>query len=273
MEKLDLSKIESELSTLVIGRPLNYRNELWDTIDSTNTRAKELAGGGAPLGAIVFARQQTAGRGRLGRSWVSPPDAGIYMSVILRSSGKSVYEMPLLTMAAGVAVAAAIESAAGVTVGLKWVNDLVCDGCKVGGILAESAGNSAAPYVVLGMGINTNLDPTSLPDDLKSKVTSLHLHAKHPLDANKIACEIASQLETMWNLLESGNSEEILTLWKQRSVTLGQRVKAILVDKTIDGVAADVTERGALRVITDDGQTLELTAGEVQIRRADGAYC
>ncbi|HEY9720025.1 MAG TPA: biotin--[acetyl-CoA-carboxylase] ligase, partial [Trichormus sp.] len=123
-ETLVLEKIEKRLTSGVIGRS-SWNNELWQTIDSTNSRAAQLAAEGAPEGVIVLARQQTAGRGRLGRVWVSPPDAGIYLSVILRPAELLPAELALITLAVGVAVSSAIERCAGVKVGLKWVNDLV----------------------------------------------------------------------------------------------------------------------------------------------------
>ena len=287
MPPLDLSIIESRLETRWLGRPSNSANELWDSIASTNTRAKELAALGAPMGTLVLARQQTAGRGRLGRTWESPPDAGIYMSIILRSEDRAIYEIPLLTIAAGVAAVRAIEKATNVSIGLKWVNDLICDGCKVGGILAEASG-ARSPFVVLGMGINVRLDPLILPEELRSKVTSLHLHAAdaknangleasgrsgETIDSNAIVANICLELEKLWEQLESSQSDYVLNEWKRNSVTLGQRIRAAIGEKIIEGTAEDLTTSGALKVRTDDGSLFELSAGEIQVRRADGAYC
>src|SRR5215470_16608177 len=119
-----LDRLESQLATGRFGRAAGWANELWDSIDSTNNRAAELAGSGAPEGVLVIARQQTAGRGRQGRTWISPPDSGVYVSLLLRPRLPST-QMPMHTIACGVAAARAIESCAGVRIGLKWVNDLV----------------------------------------------------------------------------------------------------------------------------------------------------
>ena len=239
------------------------------------------------MGTLVIARQQTAGRGRLGRSWESPPDAGIYMSVILRPPNKAIYEIPLLTIAAGVAAATAIHQTTGITIGLKWVNDLICDGLKVGGILAETSGASA-PYVVLGMGVNVNLDPAILPDELRERVTSLHLHTTNKsgsdksasdlpkpgaIDPNTIVAAICNQFENLWSQLQESQADQILAEWRRRTVTLGHRIKATIGERTLEGLAEDITTTGALKVRIDDGKLVELTAGEIQIRRADGAYC
>lgn len=272
MAVLHLPTIESCLQTRSIGRPVNFANELWESIDSTNTRARDLAAHGAPMGTLVIARKQTAGRGRLGRAWESPQDSGIYMSLILRSGDIPAHAIPLLTIAAGVAIAEAVEESTGVKIGLKWVNDLICDGHKVGGILAEASGGKS-PYVVLGMGINVRLEKENLPEELHSKVTSLHLHSAQLPDPNAIVVSICSRIEALWNDLEVGLAPLVLERWKNRSVTIGERVRATLADKIIEGKAVDVTESGALKVQLDNGKTIELSAGEIQIRRADGAYC
>jgi BirA family biotin operon repressor/biotin-[acetyl-CoA-carboxylase] ligase len=269
---LDLPTIESLLQTRSIGRPINFANELWESIDSTNTRARDLAAQGAPMGTLVLARKQTAGRGRLGRAWESPQDTGIYMSLILRSGDVPAHAIPLLTIAAGVAIAEAVEQSTGVKIGLKWVNDLICDGCKVGGILAEASGGKS-PYVVLGMGVNVMLEKENMPEELQGKVTSLHLHSTNAPDPNAIVVAICSRLEALLNDLESGLAPVVLERWKNRSVTIGERVRATVAEKTIEGKAVDVTGCGALKVQQDDGKIVELSAGEIQIRRADGAYC
>jgi BirA family biotin operon repressor/biotin-[acetyl-CoA-carboxylase] ligase len=152
------------------------------------------------------------------------------------------------------------------------VNDLVLDGRKLGGILAESSG-LMAPYVVLGMGINLNLETRDLPDELKAKVVSLHQFARTTVDPNRLAAAIWTQFEKLWQPLKQGQSEPILSVWRHYSVTLGERIKATIGDKTLEGRAVDVTNSGALRVQKDDGTDIELTAGEIQIRTAGGAYC
>ena len=179
-ERLSLETIERLLSTRRLGRAAGRANELWEEIESTNDRAAALAAEGAPEGVLVVARQQTAGRGRLGRTWVSPPDAGVYVSVLLRPDASGT-NLPLHTIACGVACVKAIWECAGLQIGLKWVNDLVANGKKLGGILAEIP-SSPAGYrsaatgqqrqsiaLVLGAGINLRLDPGTLPEELRDK--------------------------------------------------------------------------------------------------------
>jgi BirA family transcriptional regulator, biotin operon repressor / biotin---[acetyl-CoA-carboxylase] ligase len=270
--KLDLQTIERQLKTSVIGRSAAQVNELWDSIDSTNQRALELAAAGAPAGVIVLARQQTAGRGRLGRAWVSPPDAGIYLSILLRPENKLISELSLLTMAAGVAVSDAIRKTTGAAVGLKWVNDLIVDGRKLGGILAETSGR-APLYIILGIGINIQLDLTALPDELRELVASLNEVSEHEINPNELVCSIAREIETYYDQLLVGDTAVILDQWRKRSVTLGQSVMATLGAKVIEGKAVDITESGALLIQTADGRIEQINAGEVRVRRLDGAYC
>ena len=161
----DLKHLEEKLATCLIGRAAGWKNELWEKIDSTSNRAAALAAAGAGEGVIVLAREQTAGKGRLGRGWISPPDSGIYMSILLRPVNVPVVEIPVITLACGAAVSAAVECSTGVRLRLKWVNDLVLGGRKVGGILAEMpalpAGSStaaAARALIIEIGINVRCD-------------------------------------------------------------------------------------------------------------------
>jgi len=276
MNKVDLARCDSFLRTEFIGRPRAGTNELWDTIDSTNTRAKELisqnGANGAAIGTMIVARQQTAGRGRLGKTWESPPDSGLYVSILLRSENRPLHELSLVTLAAGVAVSKAIAAVAAVELGLKWVNDLICANKKLGGILAETTG-AATPYLVLGIGLNINLDTSRLPEELKAKVTSLHEHTTAPVDTNRLLAEICNQMEELWQCLEANDNEAILDEWRRRSITLGRQVSAEVADRKVEGTAEEISDSGALILRTEAGEKLTLTAGEVQIRLLDGSYC
>ncbi len=272
VRRLDLEVIDGLLETRLIGRHPSQPNELWETIDSTNRRALDLAAAGGGAGVMVLARQQLAGRGRLGRTWISPPDAGIYMSILLRPENKALNELSLLTMAAGVAVSKAIRSTTGVQVGLKWVNDLIVDGRKVGGILAETAGR-APLYVILGIGINAHLDCSMMPDEMHDQVASLHTFCDREFDANLLVGAVAEELEVVYDMLINDQNAVILAQWRERSVTLGKNVLAQVGEKTIVGKAIDITSTGGLLIETEAGKIEQINAGEVRLRRADGAYC
>lgn len=277
---LDLLIIESRLATRIIGRPSGSKNELWEQIDSTNSRALLLAQEGAPEGVLVLAHSQTAGRGRLGRKWISPKGAGLYLSVLLRPERLRA-GLPLITIASGLAAAMAVEITTGVKLQLKWVNDLVLQGCKVGGILAELQSQpptnktEAAGFhqaLVVGIGINISSKGVDLPQELSGKVQWLEDIAQQPVDRNLLVSQIAYELEQALNLIWAGKTGSILDAWRCYSATLGETVKAEVGDSIVEGLAVDITDSGALLVKTSTG-TQELYAGEVSIRRSDGSYC
>lgn len=278
---VSLANLESHFKTEVLGRAVGFKNELWDSIDSTNTRAAELAAQGAPEGVVVIARQQTAGRGRLGRTWLSPLDSGVYLSMILRPAAP-ISKMPLLTIAAGVAGAAGIALASEVTVGLKWVNDLVFDGRKVGGILCElprstaiienSDSSSLPPPMIVGIGINVALNEDNVPDELKTKVEWLERIAGCAIDRNKLVAEIVNEFEVVYGQMLAGETSSVIDRWRRQSVTLGREIIATSGARTFAGVAVDIAEDGSLIVDCEEGRK-NLHAGEITIRQKDGNYC
>ena len=281
----NLQVIENNLCTNKLGKS-SAANELWDEIGSTNDRAIELARSGADEGVFVMARSQSGGRGRQGKSWVSPPDAGIFLSILLRPTLNPA-DMPLLSLATGVAVSEALETTCAVKAGLKWVNDIVVYGKKLGGILAEMPGANRAditntpahegrkllvPAVIIGIGINLLHDKDSLPEDLKEKVTSLRESSQREFDANVIVAEILNCLEGQYNHLLHSAPEFVLDEWRKRSVTLGKDIRATIGDDNVEGKAIDITESGALILELASGETKILHAGEISIRLADGSY-
>ncbi len=276
---LNLDAFQSQLSTRSLGRAPGWANELWDCIDSTNNRAAELAAGGAPAGVVIVARQQTAGRGRQGRTWISPPDSGLYASFLLRPRLPG-SQMPMHTLACGVAAARAIESCVGIRIGLKWVNDLVYDGRKMGGILAEmpsvalpaTTAGDLPPPLVLGIGMNLRFDAAEIPDELQDRIDWLERVAEHPVDPNQLLAFLARYLEEECDALAAGRITNLIDSWKQYSVTLGRTIRATSGTSTIEGVAVDLSESGGLVVKTGDGGTIVLHAGEVTIRGADRRY-
>jgi BirA family transcriptional regulator, biotin operon repressor / biotin---[acetyl-CoA-carboxylase] ligase len=280
---LELQKFETQLATTWLGKTPGWRNELWDTINSTNTRAAELAAEGAPEGVVVLARHQSAGRGRLGRAWVSPVDAGLYMSLIVRPK-RPTAQIPLLTFAAGVAVADAIRSVANIEVGLKWVNDIIFEHRKVGGILAEmpasrasanvtEASSAQPPAVIVGIGINVNLKIEDIPEELTTRIDSLSRISGNNEDPNAIAASIAKGLEDTYQLLEPERNHELTDRWRKLSITIGQDIITENSERRIEGKAIDITDSGALIVESADGKRHTLHAGEISIRAKDGSYC
>lgn len=257
-----------------LGSPLARHVEVHDALGSTQERARDLARGtpGAPHGTLVVSRVQTGGRGRLGRRWGSPP-GGLWMSLVLRPP----FEARLaarVTQTAAVAVAKALWEI-GVEARIKWPNDLLVDGRKVCGILAESSaenvpvaakrvvpgeGARRLDFVVLGVGMNANLDPEELevPD---REVTTLRAELGRDVDMLHLLGLLLSNLEAELNRIEDFGA--VLDDWRALDCTLGRRVRARRFGETLEGVAVDINPEGALLLKTPAG-VVELFEGEIE---------
>jgi BirA family biotin operon repressor/biotin-[acetyl-CoA-carboxylase] ligase len=227
---------------------------------STNADLIALARAGAPEGIVIVADHQTAGRGRADRVWTAPPRSSLLMSVLLHP--QPVFA-PFVGMALGVAAVDAIAATTGVRARLKWPNDLVYPGVgdgsdrKLAGILAEADwADPSAPSVVVGLGLNVNW-PVDFPDDLHAIATSINHVAEHDVDREQVLVAILRALELRCD--DSGLIDAV----RERSATLGTRVRVELASTTVEGDAVELTDRGHLVVQSDDGARLAVTAGDV----------
>ena len=231
-----------------------------ESIGSTNDAALALAAAGEPEGASVVADEQTAGRGRRGRSWSSPPGAGLYLSVILR--GTELAPMPgLVTLGAGVAAAAAVQSATGLPVRLKWPNDLFigADWRKVGGILCEAQGPDV---IVVGIGIN--LTPAAHPPDVRARAASIEGELARSVDRAPIIVECLAGLRALAAGLRTGPRAGIVSAWRDRAAE-GWRaapVQWVEGERTVHALARDIDADGGL-IVERDGRLERVVAGEV----------
>ncbi len=235
-----------------------------DTIGSTNDAATELALAGAPEGTSVLADQQTAGRGRRGRTWSSPPGAGLYLSVILR--GENLASTPgLVTLGAGVAAADAVLAATGLPVRLKWPNDLVMGDAwkKLGGILCEAQGRDA---LVLGIGINVM--SSAHPPDVAARATAIETELGRAIDRPSLVVECLSALRALAGALRSPDPSALLQRWRDRAADGWRGAVVRWQDDNIEvsGVARDVDDDGAL-IVERDGRRERVIAGEVLWQR------
>ncbi len=237
----------------------------FDTIDSTNTRAKDLAAAGAPHGTVVIAGQQSAGRGRMGRSFHSPGGLGLYLSVILRPQCMP-EELMHLTCACGVAACNAVESAAGIRPGIKWTNDLVLGSRKLGGILTElTLSDGKVASAILGIGINCAHDLTDFPEDLQSFVTSLKIATGKPIEPARLAGELVRSLWEMDKDLLSGK-RQLLDTYRKDCITLGKDISILRADTVSYAKALDIDSDGGLIVKDADGSIQTVQSGEVSVR-------
>ena len=246
-----------------------WQNQIYwyDTIGSTNTEAKRLATHGAPHGTVLIAGSQTAGRGRMGRSFLSPKDMGIYMSVILRPACRP-GELMHLTCAAAVAMCDAVEAAVGFRPGIKWTNDLVHEHRKLAGILTELSVDSRTglvDYAIVGVGINCHQTEDDFDPQIRSFAGSLDMFAKESVDRAKVAAHMIQALSRIFLGLQ-GEKKAMLEQYRKDCVTLEKEVCVVSGDGTRYGYAVDVDDDGAL-VIRFGGDAVEtVNAGEVSIR-------
>lgn len=234
---------------------------------STNDRAAAFAERGAPQGTMVVAAAQTAGRGRLGRTWYSPPGAGLYASVIFRSTAAA----PFLTLLAGVAVADGIRAATGLGLEIKWPNDVVtprrpgAPPRKVAGILAEASSSAAGlQYVVLGFGIN--VQPAAYPPELGDRASSLEAELGRSVDMFAVLAAVLVELAAGLAPLERGDSRSLLERWRELAPSVrGAAVECESPSGRVRGVASGVADDGAL-LVRIDGRTERIVSGEVTWR-------
>jgi BirA family transcriptional regulator, biotin operon repressor / biotin---[acetyl-CoA-carboxylase] ligase len=243
------------LKTECIGREIAYYPSLPSTMDAARDKARA----GVLEGTVIIAGEQTAGRGRLKRSWLSPK-GNIALSIIIHPD---IATLPYLIMVASLAVVQSIESVTGQKTRIKWPNDILIGGKKVCGILIENElkGNKAA-YSIIGIGINTNLN-TAEHDEIARTATSL----KNPADADlrlKLVISLLTEFEKLYVQLPNG--KDIFKAWRDKLATLGKRVKATWGDQIIEGVAQDVDESGALLVRGNDGEVTKVVGGDVTLR-------
>lgn len=260
-DRLLPAEIYGRLKTHIIGKEIRYIPQT----DSTNNEGKKIAGEGCREGTIILAEEQLGGRGRLARGWFSPAGKGIWLSVVLRPPF-SPYDAPKCTLLAAVAVNQAIYRVTGVECKIKWPNDILYQGKKLVGILTEmSAEVDAINYVVIGMGINVNIEPEEFPEELREIATSLSQAAKKPVSRLELLAAVLEELETLYNEVKEKGFPGILAKWRTLSGTLGSPVRVLGSTRQFDGIAVDIDEDGALLVKTDEG-TERVLAGDVSIR-------
>jgi len=239
----------------------------YDCLESTNTTAKEMAANGASHGTVLIADRQTGGRGRLGRTFLSPAGMGIYMSVILKTDCPPERLMHL-TCAAAVAMCDAVEASAGFRPNIKWINDLVWGKRKLAGILTElvlSPDSKTARYAIVGIGINCLQQEKDLDREIRDMACSVDMAAGREIPRHILAKNMILSLERMANRLFS-EKESIMAQYRKNCITLGKDVLIHRGDEIRQGHALDVDDNGGLLVRFCDGETKIVNSGEVSVR-------
>lgn len=271
-----------ELKILVkgdLGKEIIFR----ESLDSTNTLAMELAEKGIPHGTVVIANRQLKGRGRLGRTWFSPPKGNIYMSVIVRPEIEP-KDATMLTIMSAVSCASAVRNSTrnesfptGLEVNIKWPNDLMVSERKLGGILTEmKSDQDRIVFAVIGIGINVNASLDAFPSDVSAVAASVieelrkgkGIKGDSPeISRTLIIAAILNELDRWFKVLVKGGRIQLINEWKKLSSTLGRKVKVVSGKDTFSGIAEDIDDEGTLILRLPSGGLKKISAGDVIMLR------
>ena len=255
------AELKTELHTKWLGREIQY----FDVTDSTNTQAKRLAEAGAPHGTLAVADRQTAGKGRRGRQWESPSGTGAWFSMVLRPEMNPANAC-MLTLIAGMAVAAGIKEAVGLEAGIKWPNDLVIGGKKICGILTEMSTEAQdIRYVVTGIGINVNT--VDFPKDIQNTATSLLRESGKAVRRSRIIGAVAKAFEYYYErFMETCDMSALRREYDEMLVNRDRQVTVLDPRGSYEGTALGIDEGGNLLVCRTDGSVISVISGEVSVR-------
>jgi BirA family biotin operon repressor/biotin-[acetyl-CoA-carboxylase] ligase len=254
---LSLDSIREQLTTRIIGRHLVVHGE----VDSTNRAATVLAGNGAPHGTVVIAETQSQGRGRLNRTWISPPGVNLYFSILLhRRTMPSI--VTWLSLLAALAVVRAVEQISSLKSRVKWPNDVIVDRThpplKLAGVLAEATERA----VIIGIGVNVNMAVDSFPPDLRSLATSILIETGRPVDRGELLARLLWEAEQLYDTEQP--PEAGMSAYREACSTLGKTVQITFINgNQLEGTAETIAGDGALCLRKLDGTLLEIRAGDV----------
>lgn len=246
-----------------IGREIFF----YENVGSTNTIAAGLAEKGEAEGTVVIADSQYKGRGRFGRLWVSPPNVGIYMSIILRPKIEP-KDVTFITMMAAVACTAALKKLTGLNVELKWPNDLIVSDKKMGGILTEmKITPGMIVYAITGIGINVNTDLDAFPEDIREVTTSVKIEKGVPYSRTEIIAEALNEIDYWYKMLETEKRKILFSEWQHLISTIGRKVVVSVGSEILTGFAESVSEEGMLMLRLPSGTLRRVSAGDLTLLR------
>ena len=258
---LNQENLEQQLAGKFIGHPLHYYEE----IGSTNDEGFRLGVQGAPEGTVLIAERQSAGKGRMQRVWHSPAGANIYTSIILRPHLEPAHA-PQISIAAGVAVAETLNTYCSGRACLKWPNDVLIDDKKVCGILSQMkmSGNTI-DFVVVGIGINVNLNREQFPQDIQSIATSLAVEAGREISRLELIISLYENLAKWYRELLQSGFAPVKERWLGLSPMIGKKVSVLFREEAVSGKAIGLGEDGSLILLTDKNETIQVSAGDATI--------
>lgn len=253
-------EIKDNLDTLKFGKTIYFKEE----VGSTNNWAKQLAAQGAAEGTVAITERQTEGRGRLGRTWASAEGKGLWFSLVLRPQ-VSAAALAGITIMTAVSMSKAIYQTTGIQVDVKWPNDLLFQGKKLTGILAEMNGEmDRVNYLIIGIGLNVNHLISDFPEELQERATSLRIIGNREFDRKLILKEFLAIFESDYHRLTVGESQEIIHYARKHSATLGRQVTVSQgFGQTVSGKAVELDLDGSLWLEREDGKREKIYSGEV----------
>jgi biotin-[acetyl-CoA-carboxylase] ligase BirA-like protein len=264
-EPVRLQKIKEKLQTKLIGKTIHYLSE----VASTNDIAKEMAALRAKEGTVIVAGIQTGGKGRFGRKWASPK-GGLWFSTILRPKLHP-REIPKLTIVSSLAVAKTISQLFNLKPEVKWPNDVLINAKKVCGILSEAnTRGGTINFVVVGVGLNANIELNSLPKQVRENATSLKQELNRNIECEQLLCVLLEKIEHYYVMLINREFNSVLEEWKSLCGFLGSYVEVTSWEKKIEGWAIDVDETGALILRLQDGTLKRILSGDVNPKHGKG---
>lgn len=256
---IDKIQISNNLKTKIFGHTVYS----FESIDSTNTFSKQLKNVEAPHGTIVISEEQTSGRGRLQRNWISPAGENLLFTIILYPDF-GLDKISLLPFAGSLAIADAIDSITGLSATCKWPNDVLINRKKVCGMLLESSlGNSVQEKIILGIGLNVN--QIEFSDDLKFKASSLRLESGISVNRVSLLQKILEELENRYEQLSHFPAQQILNDWRMKALLFGKKITVLENEFSFAATAIDVAEDGSLIIETEDGHKRNIFAGDISL--------
>jgi len=259
IEPLRVEEIAARLKTNRLGTAVHIFQE----IGSTNIQAMQMAAKGAEEGTLLIAETQTEGKGRLDRKWFSPPGVNLYISVILRPKIDCAHAT-ILNLLTGIVVAHAIREKSQLTAHLKWPNDVLIHEKKVAGILAELAADGRAiKHLILGIGLNVNLEAEMLPPELSKTATSLKIESGRIVSRLEMLETLVNQLERWYTVFLDQGPTPILKEYSQLSHTVGRLIQVVCHDKVLEGEAVGLAPNGGLILREPDGKSRTILTGDV----------
>jgi len=257
------SEIIPGMKTKWMGKKIHH----FQTVDSTNSKAYQLALNGAEEGEVILSESQEKGRGRMGRQWFSPPSLNLYLSIILRPIIPPP-QVPLITLMAAVATADAIQKFSGIIPQIKWPNDILLKGRKVAGLLNEIHSEmDRIHFVILGIGVNLNTDEKKFSKEIRSIATSLKIEMGQTVSRKVFLQSLLLEMERWYSIFLEEGSTVILNAWRDRADIKGRQVKVTSFGETVVGTAIDVDSDGALILETGGGKQRRVMAGDIEYKK------